>query len=360
MKQQDTNGLAVTLAQAVEPLVAWYRENWRPLPWREEPTPYHVWVSEIMLQQTRIAAVIPYYHRFLAAYPTVEALAATDDETLMKLWEGLGYYSRARNLKAAALRVVRDFGGRFPADRKTLLTLPGVGDYTAGAIASIAFGAPEPAVDGNVLRVVSRLCDFHGDVSLPESKRLVSDALRAVYPSGADATALTQGLMELGERVCGPAGRPACVECPLSPVCLGLARNTVDSLPVKSGKKPRRIEERTVLLVRCGDRYVIRQRPEKGLLAGLWEFPAEEGSRTEKEAADLAQSMGVKVREIQFATTAKHVFTHVEWHMKGYLVTCDTPPEGAILATREELLSRYAIPRAYAAFLQWIGEEQKD
>lgn len=357
MNEENKTGLPrAVLASMVAPLSAWYRENRRSLPWRDSPTPYHVWLSEVMLQQTRIAAVIPYYHRFLAAFPTVEALAAADDGTLMKLWEGLGYYSRARNLKAAAVRIVEAHGGELPADYGALLSLPGIGEYTAGAIASIAFGLPEPAVDGNVLRVIMRLCNCHDDISLPDTKKRVTEALRAVYPTGDEAGILTQAIMELGENVCIPAGRPRCMDCPLSPLCLGLAANTVDELPRKAPKKPRRIEEKTVFLIRCGDRYAVRLRPRGGLLGGLWEFPSVEGALTPEAATEAVRAMGVDVLDCRDAGRAKHIFTHVEWHMTGYLVTCDTPPRGMAFVTAEEIARQYAIPRAFSYFVKALSE----
>lgn len=343
---------AERLSAAVEPLSAWYRENRRSLPWRDEPTPYHVWLSEVMLQQTRIAAVIPYYHRFLTALPTVNALASVEDGALMKLWEGLGYYSRARNLKAAAKRIVEDFGGELPADYKALLSLPGIGEYTAGAIASIAFGLPEPAVDGNVLRVMARLCDFHADVALPETKKQVTEALRRVYPAGDGAGILTQAIMELGENVCIPNGQPRCIECPLSPYCAALAANTVDELPKKTPKKPRRIEQKTVLLMEHEGAYALRKRPEGGLLAGLWEFPIAEGILDAEAVTALLREWGGEAEACDPIGNAVHVFTHVEWHMTGYRVRCKVPPRHAILATAEELSNRYAIPRAFSYFVK--------
>ena len=352
-EMQKWEGLSVPrLAAAVEPLSAWYMENRRSLPWREEPTPYHVWLSEIMLQQTRITAVIPYYLRFLEAFPTPEALAAVEDEELMKLWEGLGYYSRARNLKAAAIRIVEDFGGQLPPDYKALLSLPGVGEYTAGAIASIAFGLPEPAVDGNVLRVVTRLCDCHDDVTRPDVKKRVTEALRAVYPVGEGAGILTQAVMELGENVCIPNGQPRCMDCPLSPYCAALAANTVDELPKKTPKKPRRIEKKTVFLLEHGGAYAIGKRPDVGLLASLWELPNAEGALPCEEAIAYVKSLGAEVTECEPIGDAVHVFTHVEWHMTGYRVTLTRPPEGMTLATTDELSARYAIPRAFSYFLK--------
>lgn len=347
---------ATVLSEAVEPLSAWYLENGRALPWREDPTPYHVWLSEIMLQQTRIAAVIPYYHRFLAALPTVRALAEVDDAALMKLWEGLGYYSRARNLKAAAKRIVEVFDGELPADYDALLSLPGIGEYTAGAVSSIAFGLPEPAVDGNVLRVIMRLCDCHADITLPETKKQVTAALRRVYPTGDAAGILTQAIMELGENVCIPNGQPRCMACPLSPYCRALTANTVDELPKKTPKKPRRIEEKTVLLIECEGACALRQRPEGGLLAGLWEFPGAEGILTAEEAAARAGEWGAEVLECVPIGKAVHVFTHVEWHMTGYRVTCKAPPHGMDMATPDELTGQYAIPRAFSYFVKHCTE----
>lgn len=353
IEPQNWEGLsAPRLTATVEPLSAWYRENRRALPWREDPSPYHVWLSEIMLQQTRIAAVIPYYLRFLEAFPTPEALATVEDEELMKLWEGLGYYSRARNLKAAAVRIVEDFGGNLPADYKALLSLPGVGEYTAGAIASIAFGLPEPAVDGNVLRVIMRLCDCHEDVTRPDVKKRVTETLRAVYPEGEAAGILTQAIMELGESVCIPNGQPRCMECPLSPYCGALGANTVDELPKKTPKKPRRIEKRTVFLLEHGGAYAIQKRPEAGLLAGLWEFPSVEGALPPKEATAFAESLGTEVLECTPIGDAVHVFTHVEWHMTGYRVVLKGLPADMTPATPDELSARYAIPRAFSYFLK--------
>ena len=228
------------LSQIITPLLCWYERHKRPLPWRMEPTPYHVWISEIMLQQTRIEAVIPYYERFLKELPDVAALAAADDDRLMKLWEGLGYYSRARNLKKAALQIMEKHGGELPESAEELKRLSGIGDYTAGAISSICFGKPEPAVDGNVLRVIMRVLGKTDDIALSSTKKETADALREIYPEGDDAKGLTQAIMELGESVCIPNGEPKCGVCPLAALCRARAENSVDSIPVKSPKKPRK------------------------------------------------------------------------------------------------------------------------
>ena len=232
-----------------EPLLRWYRASARDLPWRRTRDPYRIWVSEIMLQQTRVAAVLGYYARFLTAFPTVEALAAAPEERLMKLWEGLGYYSRARNLQKTA-RIVAESGGRFPETYQELLALPGIGDYTASAIASAAFGKREAAVDGNVLRVVMRLTDCHDDIADPRVKKAVRAQVQAVMPeTGEDVRIFNQATMELGATVCAPNGPPRCLECPARDFCLGRLRGTAEILPVKRAKKPRRVEERTVILL---------------------------------------------------------------------------------------------------------------
>lgn len=346
------SGAVERLRACVPPLLAWYAENRRELPWRREPTPYHVWISEIMLQQTRIEAVIPYYARFLRELPDLPALAAVPEERLLKLWEGLGYYSRARNLKRAAEQVMAEYGGRLPAEAAKLRTLPGIGEYTAGAIASIAFGQPEPAVDGNVLRVIMRLTACADDVLDIKTRRRVTGELRQLYPSGPEAGALTEGLMELGETVCVPNGEARCPRCPLREQCLALAGGSVDRYPVRSPQKERRREEKTVLLLRCGARWALRRRGDSGLLAGMWEFPSLEGRR---EAADLPgalASLGVEARDIEPCGEHKHIFTHVEWHMIGFLADCARESGGYVWETADVIRRDYAIPTAFKAFLK--------
>ena len=339
----------------VSPLLAWYAHAGRDLPWREDRAPYHVWISEIMLQQTRIEAVIPYYRRFLEAFPTVEALADAEDAQLMKLWEGLGYYSRARNLKKAAEVIVREHGGALPASAEALRRLPGIGDYTAGAIASIAFGLPEPAVDGNVLRVVARLTADGRDVLSPAMKRDVTEALRAVYPHDPKkARAMTEALMELGETVCIPNGAAHCEACPLSALCRARAEGLTDSIPYRKPKPARTVEARTVLLLLCGDRVGIFRRPPEGLLGGLWEFPSADGTLSPEEVKELLAAWGLSAIAIEEGPVAKHIFTHREWHMTSYLVTLDAEGGGLTFATREGLRTVYAIPSAFRAFLDLL------
>lgn len=353
-KKQATGFPEALLETIISPLIAWYAGASRPMPWRMGPTPYRVWISEVMLQQTRISAVVPYFERFVKALPSVQELAKVPEEQLLKLWEGLGYYSRARNLKKAAVEIVEKYDGELPASREALLSLPGIGDYTAGAIASIAFGLPCPAVDGNVLRVISRVCDCDRNILDAATKRDVIAALGRVYPSGQEAATLTEALMELGESVCVP-GMPRCLDCPLSERCRGLAAGTMAELPVREGRKERRIEERTVFLLENGGRYAIGKRPDRGLLASMYEFPSAEERLTPEEAALWAASRGLAPLDAVPEGTARHVFTHVEWHMTLYRLSCRREGGGDFLwASPAEIKERYALPRAFRAALEKI------
>lgn len=328
-------------AEALSRIPAWHRENRRPLPWRDSPTPYHVWISEIMLQQTRIEAVIPYYLRFIAAFPDVYALAGAQDDFLMKHWEGLGYYSRARNLKKAAIVIVEQHGGKLPCSFDGLRALPGIGDYTAGAIASLAFGLPEPAVDGNVLRTIMRLTACGDDISAASTKKSVTQALRPFYPSGEEARFLTEGLMALGQMICTPVS-PACDKCPVCAQCLALKEGKPEKYPHKSPKKARRIEEIAVFLLRRGDLYALRRRPHDGMLADMWEFPNCPLSAC-PPLPDNAVPLGL----------AKHIFTHVEWHMTGWEIDLDDStalPSDFVWEKADVIRGNYAVPSAFRAW----------
>ena len=343
------------LSDIIAPLLYWYPGAARDLPWRREPTPYHVWISEIMLQQTRVEAVRGYYERFLAAFPTVADLAAADDDRLNKVWQGLGYYSRARNLKKAAVMLMDAFGGELPADHAALLTLPGIGAYTAGAIGSIAFGLPTPAVDGNVLRVVQRVCADRQDIMKQSTKDAVTSALAAVYPqTPEEAGMMTQALMELGATVCVPGGAPHCDECPLASLCRAHAAGEETAYPVKAPKRARTVQARTVYLLRCDGRYAIRRRPETGLLSGLWEFPNTDGIQDAVQAAECLARWGLTAQSIVPIPPAKHIFTHIEWHMSGYLCDVETPGGGFVWVSAETIAGQYSIPSAFAAFLRLL------
>ena len=327
------------------PLLDWYGRNARVLPWRSDPTPYHVWISEIMLQQTRVAAALDYYRRFLEALPTVEELARCPEDRLLKLWQGLGYYSRARNLQKAARQILEDFGGRFPSGLSEIRSLAGVGDYTAGAIASIAFGQAVPAVDGNVLRVVSRLCDDHREMGSPGVKREVSTALEKIIPRDRPGD-FNQALMDLGATVCLPNGGPLCGQCPGAEFCLGRKAGTARDLPVRPGKKPRKIQERQVYLIFYEGRVALRRRPPKGLLGNLWEYPNEPAPWPCPVAG-----------EAEFAGRGRHVFTHVEWRMEAFAVDAagEELPQGWIWASAGDLASEYPLPSAFQAFEELVG-----
>lgn len=342
------------LEQLPIPLLEWYRDNARTLPWRDDPTPYHVWVSEIMLQQTRVAAVLDYYRRFMDAVPDIAALAALPEEQLMKLWQGLGYYSRARNLQAAAKQIMEQHNGQFPSDYDSIRALKGVGDYTAGAISSIAFGQPVPAVDGNVLRVVARITGDNGDITTPFMKKWVTEALRNIIPTQA-AGQFTQAMMELGATVCLPNGAPLCDRCPAREFCTARKENLTDRLPVKAPKKARRIEERTVWLVFFDGKVALRKRPQKGLLAGLWEYPNELGGTPPPE-------WNLSLTAEEFGCTAKHIFSHIEWHMTARIAAANSNalPEGWVWASRRELETQYAIPSAFDGMAHLVYERVKE
>ena len=341
--------------ELAERLIPWYLANEKSLPWREDPAPYHVWISEIMLQQTRIEAVIPYYRRFLSAFPTVAHLAAADDDLLMKCWEGLGYYSRARNLKRAAIEIMADHGGCLPETAKALEKLPGIGPYTAGAIASIAFGKPAPAVDGNVFRVVTRLLLDGGDIGKLDTRARVTAFLAGEYPEeGEGCRHFTQALMELGQEVCIPVGAPRCDVCPLKDVCEANREGRQAEFPVKAPKAERRIEKKTVLLFRAGGRYALRRRAASGLLAGMWELPNFEGWLFETDALAVAEGYGLSPIGVTPLGDGKHVFTHIEWHMKGYLVECEKESDAFLFASAGELAKSYAVPSAFRAYRKYI------
>ena len=340
----------------VAPLLAWYDEGHRDLPWRAVPTPYRVWVSEIMLQQTRVEAVRSYFDRWMQALPDIPALAAADEAVYMKLWEGLGYYSRVRNLHRAAVEVCEQYGGELPADYARLLALPGVGEYTAGAIASIAFGLPVPAVDGNVLRVAARLDNDLTPITDAGYKKQTRARFAALMPADRPGD-LNQALMELGATVCLPNGAPRCADCPLQHLCLGCHHGNAAMLPVRAAKKARRVENRTVLLARCGPLVGIRRRPAKGLLAGLWELPALEGHLSPEEARAALAAQGWQVQKLLSLRPAKHIFTHVEWHMNGYYIELAAPPDGLTFVSPAALRADYALPSAFRAFLSVIEEE---
>lgn len=353
------------LKKAAEKLLDWYQLNKRNLPWREGNNPYYIWVSEIMLQQTRVEAVKPYFQRFLTELPTVRDLAECPEEKLMKLWEGLGYYNRVRNMQKSAQIVMEKYDGRMPSEYEELLSLPGIGSYTAGAIASIAYGVAVPAVDGNVLRILSRL---HADASDIAKQSVKKKAEQLLLDMMTDENCdpeikmhpgeLNQAWMDLGAGICLPGGEPACDRCPLQDLCKAHAMGEEQKFPVKTKKLKRRLEDRTILLVQDGERIALHKRDSKGLLAGLYEFPNLEGHLTEEEAIQWVEEAGLFPVQIQSLDPAKHIFSHVEWHMKGYLIRVSSfdgiLKNNYMLAEVKTAEEKYAIPSAFSAYARCL------
>ncbi|WP_066923517.1 A/G-specific adenine glycosylase [Murdochiella massiliensis] len=368
-----------------ERLVTWYDQHRRFLPWREDPTPYHVWVSEIMLQQTRVEAVKGYYTRFLTFLPDVYALAEADEGFLLKLWQGLGYYSRARNLQKAAKQLVQEQQGQLPDTTEELQRLPGIGAYTAGAIASIAFGKPVIAPDGNAYRIFSRLQQEEGFLEDRETKKRLEEAMQSVIDHKRPG-AFNQALMDLGSLICLAKGDPLCAQCPLHEFCAVAGKEIATQYPKRRPKKPRRKEKKTVLLIQQGDRLLLWQQPKNDLLAGMWLFPMLNGHLSPEEILMRMSEQGIArecIQQIEGLDPAIHIFSHLEWHMIGYLVILteskypilvtlgndkqqdslltqaeavqeemETVPEGKkmVWANPEEIARHYAIPTAHRPF----------
>lgn len=348
----------------VKDLLLWFQENARVLPWREQKNPYYIWVSEIMLQQTRVEAVKEYFLRFIKELPNVQALAEVEEDKLLKLWEGLGYYNRVKNMQKAAIQIMEQYHGKLPADYEALLKLKGIGTYTAGAIASIAYEIPVPAVDGNVLRVAKRLAGSYDDIAKASVKKDLEEALIKIMPDG-HSGAFNQSLMELGAIVCLPNGAPLCEKCPVQKYCLAYKKDIVMELPVKSKKKARTIEEKTVFLIEYQKQYALHQRSGNGLLAGLWELPNIEGKFEEKQVWDFLEQSNLPVVEIKRLGEAKHIFTHKEWHMLGYAVKIsDKAVKNAnkyngfrklVWADKKEIREKYALPSAFRAYQKFMS-----
>lgn len=348
------------LNEIVRPLISWYRQNKRILPWRDQKNAYYTWVSEIMLQQTRVEAVKPYFLRFIGELPDVKALAECPEEKLMKLWEGLGYYNRVRNMQSAAQVVVAEYGGVLPASYDELLALKGIGSYTAGAIASIAYDIPVPAVDGNVLRVFSRITEDRQDIMKQSVRRQVEEKLLGIMPKDAPGD-FNQALMELGAVVCVPNGPARCMECPVAAFCKAYHHGTVDELPVKAPKKKRTIENKTVLVIQDGECTAIRKRPQEGLLAGLYELPNVEGHLSMDEALQKVKEMNLEPLHIETLPEAKHIFSHIEWRMTGYRIRVSSLEErkesSFIFTEKKQSEKQYAIPSAFRAYIKYMKEK---
>ena len=329
-------------------LLPWYDEHKRDLPWRQTRDPYKIWLSEIMLQQTRVEAVKGYYARFLSELPTIRDLAACDDEKLHKLWEGLGYYSRVRNLKKAAKMIAEEYNGVFPEDYDRVLALPGIGEYTAGAICSIAFDKKTAAVDGNVLRLVARLTDDPTPIDTEPYKKQVRQRLGAVYPDRAGD--FTQALIELGATLCGPDRAPRCDECPCGGFCRGRAAGRLGMLPVRSPKKDRKTEDLTLFIMAQNGTFGVQKRPKRGLLASLWSFPNLPGKLETGEAMSKLEEMGLRPKALHRCLERSHIFTHVRWEMRGYYLEVEGQAEDIVWMPPEQIETEAALPTAFRQF----------
>lgn len=336
-----------------EALIPWYEAHKRELPWRQDKEPYHVWLSEIMLQQTRVEAVKEYYRRFLTTLPTIADLAEAPEEQILKLWEGLGYYNRVRNLQKAAQTICADYAGVFPSEYAQIRSLSGIGDYTAGAIASICFDAPTPAVDGNVLRVYSRLLADDANIDLQTTKKRITGKLQETYPRKNPGIA-TQALMELGATVCVPNGAPRCDVCPVAEICQARKQDTWRDLPVRSEKKKRKIVDKTVFILLTEDTVALHKRSASGLLAGMWEFPNVDAKLDKQEAVTQVTGWQAEPVDLLMQTSYTHIFSHVEWHMTAYYIRCRKTNKKWKWVTKESLDETYALPSAFRPFREQI------
>ena len=341
------------LKNIVKPIVKWYQENKRELPWRRDRDPYHIWISEIMLQQTRIEAVKSYYTRFMEELPTIQHLANIQEEKLLKLWEGLGYYSRARNLQKAAKIIVEQYNGKMPTSYVELLKLPGIGEYTAGAIASIAFGEKVPAIDGNVLRVISRILASKNDILLADTKKKIEKKIKPIIPK--EAGDFNEGLMEIGELICIPNGEPLCKKCPVKEVCEARKTNQIAEIPVRNKIVKRKKEERVVFILECDHRIAILKRPSKGLLAGMYEFPNILINKKEKlELEKILKGWNLKGKKVEEIGESEHIFSHIEWHMNGIKVEVEKENQDFEWIPLEKIEKEYAIPTAFKKYKNYI------
>ena len=339
------------LQQMIQPLLEWYNTHKRNLPWRKNKNPYAIWISEIMLQQTRIETVKSYYARFMQELPTIHDLANIEEEKLLKLWEGLGYYNRAKNLQKAAKLIEEKYEGKMPNTYQELITLPGIGEYTAGAIASISFNEKVPAVDGNVLRVISRVLGKKQDILLLETKKEVTKLLTKYMPN--QAGNFNEALMELGELICIPNGEPNCLKCPLQQFCIAYQNNLTNEIPVRVKKVKRKIEQKTVLLLMDSfEKIAIQKRMKKGVLSGMYELPNIEGKLSAREVIQFVQKEKCCIQKIRFLGEFKHIFTHLEWQMYGYQIDIEKCNLPYLWVSKKELEEKYALPTAFKQFLK--------
>lgn len=337
-------------------LLKWYDSGRRDLPWRKDTDPYRVWVSEIMLQQTRVETVIPYYLRFVEAVPSVECLAQISDEALLKLWEGLGYYRRAANLKKAAVQVIQQYAGRLPGDVSELRRLPGIGLYTAGAIASIAFGRPVPAADGNVFRIMARLKGLEESIDDSILRKKLTSELSSWIPSNRPGD-FNQALMDLGATICLPNGMPLCQKCPLCGQCRAYEQGKTSEIPRRTERKARKVQRKTFFLIFLDEKLALQRRVEGSLLENLWEPPGIEGWPDEADCLHMLRKWGITAANIEPLPSAKHVFTHLEWHMHAFRIAPvqNKEPERWVWVSAEDLAARYPVPAAFRYYLDLPG-----
>lgn len=345
----------------IQNIISWFKANQKDYPWRRTSDPYVVWVSEIMLQQTRITAVLPKFLLFIQELPTIDALAACDDDKLMKLWEGLGYYSRARNLKKSAITIRDKYNGTFPSSKKELMKLPGIGFYTAGAIATTCFGEKVSAIDGNVLRVLSRYFSYTKDIRDKEAlnyfDEIIIQSLNKSNLNALDIRYFTQGLMEIGETICIPKGKPSCAICPLNKNCIAYKNDSTSLIPYRSKLKDKKIINKTVLIIRYKNQYLIHKRDHTGLLANLYEFVNIDLSLNKNEALTYLEKY-FTIESIQPAIHAKHIFTHLEWHMIAYEIEVSDihqPLSENYSFVSEKELRKLSFPSAFNAYLRYYG-----
>lgn len=339
-------------------LIAWYHQQKRDLPWRQSNNPYHIWISEIMLQQTRIEAVKKYYLRFIKEIPNIETLATIEEDKLLKLWEGLGYYSRARNLQKAAKEIMKTANGKFPTTYIEILKLPGIGTYTASAISSICFNEPQVTIDGNVLRVYTRFYNDYSPIDQPITKTRIQKSLLKIVPK--ESGSFNQALMEIGETICLPNGKPLCSNCPLKQDCLANQKNTIQELPNKSIKQDKKEEKYTVLIYQYQNQLAIYKRTTETLLNNLWAFPTISTHLSLPKLKKYLKENKIIYQEITRGINHTHIFTHKKWLMKSYIIKLTTKEnlENLSFIPINTIKSEYAIPTAYKSFLNQISKEE--
>jgi len=337
----------------IDLLLKWYEKNKRDLPWRHTTDSYKIWISEVMLQQTRVEAVKFYYERFINRLPTIKDLAVVDDDTLLKLWEGLGYYSRARNLKACAKTIMNEKLDNLPSDEKSLKKLPGIGPYTTGAILSIAYQKCVPAIDGNVMRILSRVYEDKRDLLKKKVQEEYKTLLQKLMKKG-KTREFTEGFIELGALVCLPNGAPKCTECPFKNICLSYKHQTMLEYPIKKTPTKRKIVNKTVYVLEYNKTYAIAKRKNDGLLKGLYELPNMDEALEEEALKNVLEKKNICIKEIQKLGKFKHIFSHIEWHMNAYIVECNNKDKTFSYHTKKEIEEDYSLPTAFQKVFRTI------